>query len=106
MENEQKLMKEYEGIYGKSNNEVQGEGQPLQCLSENDISNQIDKEMSEDKGNDDLEWLIVIMAFEFYITILWRYHITAQYVSYKLQAITRYSWDADTYSAMVVSKTT
>lgn len=33
MENEQKLMKEYEGIYGKSNNEVQGEGQPLQCLS-------------------------------------------------------------------------
>jgi len=55
MENEQKLMKEYEGIYGKSNNEVQGEGQPLQCLSENDISKQIDKEMSEDKGNDDLE---------------------------------------------------
>lgn len=48
MENEQKLMKEYEGIYGKSNNETQNqsEGQPLQQLSENDISNQIDKEIS------------------------------------------------------------
>jgi hypothetical protein len=39
----------------------------LQQLSENDISNQIDKEISEDKGNDDLEWFD---SFEFDINIL------------------------------------
>lgn len=52
-ENEQNLMKEYYGSYGQSN------GQPIpaceaQQLSENDISNEIDKEMKEDKENDDL----------------------------------------------------
>ena len=51
-QSDEKLMKEYYGIYGKQEEGLQGEMKPL---SENDISNQIDKEISNDKQGDDLE---------------------------------------------------
>lgn len=54
-ENEEKLMSEYYGLYGKEDKSNQMEPKPLNQLSENDISNQIDKEMNNDKENDDLE---------------------------------------------------
>lgn len=54
-EHEEKLMSEYYGLYGKEEKSNQTEPKPLNQLSENEISNQIDKEMNNDKENDDLE---------------------------------------------------
>ena len=61
-------MDEYYGLYGKANAEPanQTEGKPLQQLSEKDISNQIDNELSADKEACDLEWSFY---FEFIIFI-------------------------------------
>ena len=47
------MMSEYYKLYGKNEKESQEETS-LKQMSENDISNQIDKEMIEDKENDDL----------------------------------------------------
>jgi hypothetical protein len=56
-ENEQKLMSEYYGLYGKANAETANgsEGKPLTPLNENDISKEIDNEMVEDNEGDHLE---------------------------------------------------
>ena len=56
-ENEQNLMKEYYGLYGKASGDPvnQIESKPLQQLSENDISKQIDDELEIDKEANDLE---------------------------------------------------
>lgn len=63
-ENDEKMMSEYYNLYGQNEKVNQGEGAALNPMSEKDISNQIDKEMIDDKENDDLAWL-----FSFYLLI-------------------------------------
>jgi hypothetical protein len=52
-ENEETLMKEYYGSYGQTNGQSNPSSETQQ-LSENEISNEIDKAMNEDKESDDL----------------------------------------------------
>ena len=60
-------MKEYYGLYGKANAEasVPIENKPLQQLSENDISKQIDNELEIEKENDLEWWLLLLISIIF-----------------------------------------